>query len=412
MRNPLLDMADRNWRRWLRDGTVFAAMAHPYRAMMIIVASMCTMASFFAYGSYSTPQITATLIHIGLLACMYRHPVPCSYAIIITSITTHVIPDIEFIVQPWNLWLAMGILGYGRHLRIAASLIVAQTAIMAVGVGEGLQLTSWNFPGVLTFNLSCLIAAIIGYALTEHQTAERLRREAQEREQLENEQRHLRRDMMLASRIHDSTTRGLALISLLAEQCAQEDNGGGSAEKIRLIGSTARSTLRDVRMVIDILNREEPSGPSEGHDIAHVTQFGQSMGHMLRHLLDDNDARMSAIGIYGASIVESPSEIAASAIAPELLQEITDLIGQIYTNIIVHGEHGVDAYHVRIELTDTTLHIRESNIIGHTDDHLHLGRGLSMHARRIKRLGGDIVMNSEDGVWILYTFLPLQPLQY
>lgn len=403
MRNPLLDMADRNWRRWLRDGTVFAAMAHPYRAMMIIVASMCTIATFFTDGPYSAPQIIATLIYMGLLACMYWHPVPCSYAIIIISVTTSVIPDIEFIVQPWNLWLAAGLLGYGRHLRIAVSLIVAQTAIMAVGVGEGIQATTWNFPGVLTSNLSCLIVTIIGYALTEHQTAESLRHEAQE-----NEQRHLHRDMMLASRIHDSATRGLALISLLAEQCAQKDIDGGSAEKIRLIGSTARSTLCDVRTVIDILNREETVSPSEEHGIGRSTHSGQSMGHILRHLLDDNDARMSAIGIHGESVVESSLKIKASAIAPELLQEITDLIGQIYTNVAIHGVHGMDAYHVRIELTDTTLYIRESNIIGHADDHLHLGRGLSMHARRIKRLGGDIVMNSEDGVWVLYTFLPLQ----
>ncbi|TPF86375.1 hypothetical protein BW13_06090 [Bifidobacterium sp. UTCIF-37] len=400
-------------RRMFPHIRAFDRLRRPYVAAMIIVTIICTALTYVTDGDYSLLQTAYSFAHICLLMGLYWHPTSCACAIISLSIAAEFPPDAVFMKQLWCLWLAAGLLGYHRRLRIAFSLLLIQTFSMMTSLPEQHQMADWNVPGVLSFNIVCAIMAVVGYALAEHQEAYRLRREAQERERLEIEQERLRRDMALASRIHDSTTRGLTLISLLSEQCvAERANAGlsdGLTERIALIGSTARSTLQDVRKVIDVLNRDELD--ERDADAKAESVSDEPMESMLTRLLTDNDEHMAAIGIQGSSAMTSSasSGMTVSCIDQETMREIRDLINQMYTNIAVHGAHGTDVYHVRMELTDRALRIREFNAIGRTDGRFHSGKGLSMHRTRIMAMGGMLhTRHSEDDIWTLQVEIPIQ----
>lgn len=333
-------------------------------------------------------------MQIGLLLCLYWQPVFGACAITILSIIIGLIPNTSSAIQIWGLWLSVGILGYRKLLRPALSLLLIQTIIMMTLTLQHYHMTEWSLPGVTTFNIVCAIMAIIGYALKEHQEAEWLRHEYQKRERLAHEQKRLQRDVNLASRIHDSTTRGLTLISLLSEQCVQKSMNSNVTEKARLISSIARSTLEDVREVIDILDRSKQGTSTDDSDENNANRVQT----MLVRLLTDNDDYMESIGIYGSSYVTGLVSPALSSINSSVLQEIRDLIGQIYTNIAIHGLRGMDTYHMRVEINMHTLHIREFNAVGKTAGYLHMGKGLSMHSQRIKALGGQLDTHAEDGI--------------
>ncbi|KFI51866.1 sensor histidine kinase [Bifidobacterium callitrichos] len=391
----------------------FDRLRRPYVAVMIIVVIVCTALIYATDGDYSLPQTMYSFAHICLLVGLYWHPTYCACAIIALSIAAELAPEAMFMKQLWCLWLAAGLLGYHRRLRMAFSLLLIQTLIMMMSLSDQHQMDDWNVPGVLSFNIICAIMLVVGYALAEHQEADRLRRKAQERERLAIEQERLRRDMALASRIHDSTTRGLALISLLSEECITDSANAKLPdvlkERITLIGSTARSTLQDVRKVIDVLNRDERD--ERDADAKGESTSDEPMESMLTQLLADNDKHMAAIGVQGSSVMTSSasSALTVSCIDRETMQEVRDLINQMYTNIAVHGARGTDAYHVRMELTDRALRIREFNAIGRTDDRLHTGKGLSMHRTRIMAMGGILHTHGEDDIWTLQVEIPIQP---
>lgn len=394
----------------------FDRFRHPYVAVMITIAIACTVLTYLTEGEYSLPQTMLSFAHVSLLVGLYWYPVPCACAIIILSITIGIIPDTAFVKQFWSLWLSAGILGYCRRLWVVLSLLLIQTGSMITMTLRHPQIAEWNLTGVLSFNIICTIMVITGYALAEHREVEQLRRKAQERERLDIEQQRLRRDMVLASQIHDSTTRGLALISLLSEQCIEEStNAHLSAEmteRISRIGSTARSTLQAVRKVIDVLNqnKQDTATKTTVRTCKDDSDTGsEPFETMLTRLIADNDTSMAAVGIHGSSTISASvsSVMTVSHIDPETMQEIRNLINQMYTNIAVHGAQGTDVYHVRVELTERVLHIQEFNAIGRTDARLHSGKGLSLHRQRITSIGGALHTHREDGIWVLRAVIPI-----
>lgn len=371
----------------------------PRMAAMIALAICCTCIQGMADGDGGVIPLTIFSVYIGLLIGMYWNPFLCGTAIVSLSIALGCVPDADFPMQFWNVWLAFGLLGYGRHLLAAAMTILVQAAAMT-GMWHLHGTSGWSLSGIGTFNASCIIMIVVGYAIAEHRSADILRQKALETANAKRERDLLRRDIELASRIHDSTTRGLALITILANQCMDCPPDERQAN-LALIQSTAQSTLADVRKVIDAL--ETDRGAKSAHDDAPLT-----VTDMVHGIMKSNDVELRSIGIYGHSAVQSETAPDMRTVPSDIIQEISDFLNQLYSNIAVYGTQGDDAYYMHVEIENSVLCVEQFNIIGNESRMWpHRGRGLSLHAKRIHALGGSLETRREEENWIVRARIPL-----
>ena len=373
---------------------------HPIFTIAMTVCSLLTMTQYFAELHHTPEQSIYILISFILLSGLFRYRTLCATLILLLSIVICIIPHLAFTMQFWNIWLALVLLGFRQHLLITSLALTMQTVFMLFA-WHVWNMNGWSIQGIVTFNAISAAMVLCGYALAEHSKVDALRVESFQAYQFKLEAESARRNLTLASNIHDSTTQGLSLISLIAEQAKSEEPSAACMEHMDRIQQITSSTLSEVRKVIDILDGSNPDSPPSCDDSValHV--------RTLRRLIRENDEWLSSCGIYGESFLEVDShQRPSAAVIP--FTDVRNLINQIYVNIINHGTHGRDSYLFQLTVSEDALFIKEFNKIGNSQQSLHVGKGLYFHKIKLESNGGSLITKIEDDQWILTATIPLR----
>ena len=377
--------------------------AHPYIGMMIVFVVALTLLEYAIGADHNAITLSAVIMQIFLTAGLYRYVSLCAIGITVLSMLTGSFPDIMFPTQLWNAWLAFGLLSYHRRIPLTIVLILMETAGRCYEICRYAD-TGWTVSGIVTACGASLVAAIIGFSLSQHRYIEHLEKERIQQRHVQQERNRLKRSMLLASKLHDSTTRGLTLIALLADQSVHDDSpSDANAKRLAEMKTTAQSTLKTVREIITLLDGNDAHDFNRLEDSSH----SRALGDVLRQMVKDNDRSLSLAGYFGTSDVEVTSAATVDQIMPEAFDEIADFISHMYANIINYATHGEESYYISIIVTDDRCVIRQFNTIDTTPQPTHTGKGLALHRKRIHMLNGILETKIDDDMWILHAEIPL-----
>lgn len=374
--------------------------ARPYQAICIASAVALTMAECLADSAHTPFRICEAVVLAALTVGMYRWTGFCGACIVLVSAVSTLLPGMAFSPQLWAHWLTYGMLAFQRRRSLVVVLLLCDCLVFPVA--WLMNVPTWEPGGIVTLLASFAVACAVGYALAEH------RRIRMENEELHNVRRHklerdrLRRDVTLASRIHDSTARGLTLIALTAEEGHDDMTAGeGHAARLRDIRAIASATLAQVRDVIDVLEGAEPSYRLDAYG------YAGTLTEALRQQLRDNDRVLASLGFHGISTLDDETEAASARMDKERVEAMHDCIDHMYTNIAVHAAAGDDAYVVHVRISESGIGIVQFNACGaHAEASHGSGRGLALHQRRMRSFGGTLDCSVRDGIWILRMHMP------
>lgn len=207
----------------------------------------------------------------------------------------------------------------------------------------------------------------------------------------------MRRDRELAGRTHDTVAGGLAYIAFVAQQ-RMEDPALDDAEREawRRVDDAAQRTLDDVHQVIDVLDGGDPAS-------ARCC----SPADAIKARIDAGVARVRALGFDGTASAD-PDGLDDVRIGDEALWEAADLIDELFVNIASHADPD-KPYSLNVSVESGRLRVVQTDIAadGGRFRRARSGRGLALHRRRIRALGGTLNTSLEDGEWTLYADLPL-----
>lgn len=375
--------------------TFQSCVKHPYGMAAITFAAILTTAEFLADGNFTPLTWAVEILRVILLVTSYWFPTTSSVTLISISLICALSPREAFTLQMWADWLSFAILGNQRHHITATALLLSHLVgrLIAVSLYPN---SLWAASGVITLVGTYAMLYAFGFAWAEHKDAEKAREKERESAELLKEQKRLRHNLDLASRIHDSTAQGLTLISLLADQCAFNlEHDIDCAETNKRIGELARKTLSEVRGVIDALSAAEES-PSLNEESRNLSQF-----------LTAQDDQMAALGYIGLSSVSNDAQTCVQHLPAQLQDELYNLLGQLYANILSHGCKGEESYYLSLSMENGTLILREFNIVPSSPRiSNHLCHGLRLHTQRLQSFGASLSTKFEDDLWSVVVTIP------
>lgn len=194
------------WRRVRQPGV----------AVAIALAETLTVIEYFAIPDRTMITVAASIVQLALTAGLYWNVVPCSVGILALCIVTGILPNVYFSSMIWTVWLSLGLLSY-QGLTVPALVLALADVIIRYYDVQMLENSQWTVNGLATVMCTYIAAITVGLAVSEHKYKERLEKEIQETKRLKDDRDRLRRNLVLASRLHDSTARGLALIMLYTD---------------------------------------------------------------------------------------------------------------------------------------------------------------------------------------------------
>ena len=378
----------------------FRGCKRPYALAIIIFVVMLTMLEYAAGSDQSMANLMFACVLASMSIGMYWLPACCGIGITALSVATTLYPGMPFSPQLWSLWLVFGMLTHQRRYVLVSMLFIAEIAAYLAALV--FHVPTWAPSGIVTLLGTFVIAAIAGYGISALQQFQRIQEEL--RQSLQERYHRSQRDLLLASRIHDSTARGLTLISLMADDSMPATATGENRHAcLRDIKSVAADTLAETRTVIDILCGSDDSAAYANRDHDNV-MFVDA----LRQQLDGYDHILATLGFLGTSVVHTEKQGTNYRPDSAVAEELRDLIDQLYTNIVTHARQGNDSYVIRIVVGRSRINLTESNTcdVARSSDR-HISHGLSLHERRIRALGGTMTYAIEDDVWTLRAQIPL-----
>lgn len=380
-----------------------STLNHPYVALMIAGTVCYTLIEYVIAIEVLPVTAAVTAMEIALTVGLYWRPSVCGILLVTVSACSKLIPFVGFPSQLFGIWLSVGLLAYLHKAPTSFVLIIVELLSHCYELFSDAG-TTWTPSGVLSATCTYVIAAVIGLAIAEHQHAEHARREAMEQHRLREDHDRMQRNIMLASTLHDSTARGLTLITLLSDQCLDGINDSSAvAGPLRTIRYTAQTTLAQVREVIDLLDGTSDA-PASGITV-NDSSGSDSLADMLSATLRNNDQRMRAAGCIGISTVEDRQQERNDHPSPAHYHEITALLNEIYTNILVHA-NADEGYQIHLVINDHTIELSQFNNSKSERTSYHTGKGLALHRNRIRALGGNLSYADEDGMWVLAATIP------
>ena len=380
----------------------FRGCRRPYALAIIVFVVILTMLEYVAGSDRSMANLMFACVLAVMSTGMYWLPACCGIGIIALSVTTTLYPTMPFSPQLWSLWLVFGMLAYQRRYVLVSILFIAEIAAYLAAIV--FHVPTWAPPGIVTLLGTFVIAAIAGYSISALQQFQRVQDELRQQQSRQERYHRSQRDLLLASRIHDSTARGLTLISLMADDpMSATTTGENNHACLHDIRSVAADTLAETRTVIDILCGSDDSAVYANRDHDNVMFIDA-----LQQQLNDNDHMFATLGFHGTSVVYAEDHGTSHHPNSAVAEELHDLIDQLYTNIAAHARQSNDSYVIRIVIGDDQISIIESNTCdaARSSDR-HISHGLSLHERRIRALGGTMTYTIEDSVWTLRAQLPL-----
>ena len=362
--------------------------------MLFFAAAMLTgvfeILSWIADPPSNWIEVVVYAAYVGAVFALPFGKRYAAWVIVAVSCLDEISPAIDGPSEGMGLMLGMLLLGYAsRHWAgvLAGALIASSVVYDGYRFPEDM---GYVFPqGVSGIVLGYGIAYCCGIILWQRRC---LREEQKERERLEV----YRRDITVASRIHEAVSGNLARIMLESQRLSND-----SGERMRLgveeIQHDAEQVLQDVHAVIDYL---------DGGDKPAATSLpAVSCAEALTSVTHSGDRRLRSLGFQGSSDIRGACVMPMDARC-ELFLEV---LRETYTNIEKHAAY--KDYRITVMMRDDRLILSQTNLLPHHDERRKepppSGRGLALLYKLVHHHGGEMRWTKEEDEWSLFCELPL-----
>ncbi|KAA8831535.1 hypothetical protein [Bifidobacterium tissieri] len=205
---------------------------------------------------------------------------------------------------------------------------------------------------------------------------------------------HLQHTMNVATSIHDTTSNNLSTIMQVAQVHLLDKTGADTNDWI-LVNTAANNALYGVHRVITMLD-------DSGNNI-ESTQH-QSFMEQLESRVESEEATLHSSGFIGATTITGIGDVHEQ----QRREIILNVLSEIYCNIARHGI-ATFPYTVSIVINnDITIQARNTCRPTNRSFSIPHGKGLALHAKQIRQLGGTLDSSRNGNHWNITIRIPLQ----
>ena len=367
---------------------------HPHISLLAAAAGTFTLIESVYWASTSPVEMLGTMLlalRFAAIVSFVLRPKPGSCLVVVSQIL-----DLLTSVSTPTTMLITSLIAVGVASFLDARLGGALGALLVAAALTGMIIhhdSAMHRGGILSFVAFVLIAFGAGL-LTRLNTRHR----AQELQNLA-----LRRNALIAQRLHDYTTNDMNNIIMLADLTLDGDSDHDSAETIQLIRSNALNALTQTRQAILALRDD-----GEAQCPSHMAGKPSDLRTHLIQLVDEQQEMLDRLGFTGTVFVPSPFPETDTQHAPLIMGLVKELFGNIarhaapdggYVMTICASDEECD-----LSLSDTPAGIqRQPQGQG---DAKGLGSGMRHYREQIEALHGQWHIEQTADSWTLETRIP------
>lgn len=332
-------------------------------------------------------------VHVLSLVLMPWRPRVCCNIVLLTFVACCFIPDDGGPSLLWGTWLALGYVG----MRITSWWgVLYPLAVSTV------RMWRFNADGVPLNEYVMLIfvmffAFFIGKSLAWKEFVDQARRNELKYEKLSQHIEYLRREHMLAGRIHDSIAGNLTYMAIVLDGFMLDAENPSDKHEMRKLRTLVVETLHEVRDVVDMMHGSDRQG-SKQDEHAYLAE--------LRGISEQGDAFLRELGFHGQTKIEIDN---LNNLDGNYVREILSLVHELYTNIAVHGSPE-GTYYIAVGVHDDNwVHVDSVNDVSLRSlfpDKPLSKKGLALHKRWIESVGGFARTSSEGDTWHFHACFP------
>jgi signal transduction histidine kinase len=197
----------------------------------------------------------------------------------------------------------------------------------------------------------------------------------------------------LARDLHDVVAHSLSVIAVQSDaaEAALLHDPARAREPVRAIRATARESLNEIRLMLDVLRTDETDLP--GARSPGISAIGGLM----------DAARAAGLPVHERiELTDAPLPAAIDLAVYRIVQECL-------TNVMTHASGA--SVDVRLVQLSDALSLRISNPLadGHPEATLREGYGLVGMRERVLAVGGEVSAGAADGEYVVSVRVPLRP---
>ena len=281
---------------------------------------------------------------------------------------------ILYMAMPWppaivlvGPWLALYTFGsrYGgkRTVPLAIVVVGVSLGISALSVSQSLSVLQ----GVGMFALLAVAGALGASVQTRRELFAQIQKARDETQRRRIDEERLR----IAREVHDIMAHSLTLMTVQADAGAASFDGRPerAREALAIIGETGRSTLRDLRSMLDVLTDGEQDSPRT--PVADLTRVAELVGSV-------SDAGLATSLDIDGDIEEVPTVVAVAAYR---------IIQESLTNAVRHSGATKVRVHLAVASDELNIEVADDGR-GQQESGAEPGRGLRGMQERVTALGG------------------------
>lgn len=361
--------------------------------LLIVVCVAMTVAETLIFPPVGAATTLFVCVHVLSLVLMPWRPRVCCNIVLLTFVACCFIPDDGGPSLLWGTWLALGYVG----MRITSWWgVLYPLAVSTV------RMWRFNADGVPLNEYVMLIfvmffAFFIGKSLAWKEFVDQARRNELKYEKLSQHIEYLRREHMLAGRIHDSIAGNLTYMAIVLDGFMLDAENPSDKHEMRKLRTLVVETLHEVRDVVDMMHGSDRQG-SKQDEHAYLAE--------LRGISEQGDAFLRELGFHGQTKIEIDN---LNNLDGNYVREILSLVHELYTNIAVHGSPE-GTYYIAVGVHDDNwVHVDSVNDVSLRSlfpDKPLSKKGLALHRRWIESVGGFARTSSEGDTWHFHACFP------
>ncbi|WP_243388583.1 sensor histidine kinase [Bifidobacterium scaligerum] len=364
------------------------------RYLLPAISIILTLAETWSYPPNSAVTGLLVIIHIGALALMAFRPMLGANIVVVSFLICCLIPDDSGPSFLWGIWLALAYAGLYVQPPYGAIYPLAVSAVRM-----------WRFDETGTpvseYVMLLFIMFLVFFAGRAVSWSNLANQAEQDKLRVEKMQQHLamiRKENIAASQIHDSVTGNLTYMAILLDRKSLNHENVFTETEVTELRTMLVKTLGEVRSAINLMN---------GDDAEHMNDMNASCASQIQTIAEQGDRTLAKLGFSGKTRLSSNLP---ESINDDCSREIVSLLQELYTNTAAHAKPNGE-YYISVNFHDSSIHIDQVNDV--SDDNLFPDKpasrnGLKLHIERIRSLGGNSRISTEDGTWQLHVRIPLE----
>jgi signal transduction histidine kinase len=294
----------------------------------------------------------------------------------------------------WGTLVALFILGmklsrWVSFPMLLMLMLMLSAAYQAIAAPQRTGFTSLG--SLVSFDLTLVFAYFMGIGW-------RWKEENDRQIEMERKLSQLSRNTIIASTMHDAVSARLSRVAILAQNTLPHVTQTDEKERWAFVASNMEKTLDDIRSIIDQLD-----GQAQGDTTIIGTD---SLAENIAHLANTNEARLHQLSFNGKTVIKGNTTAAMDSTGSELV----NFIQELYTNIELHCDPTCSSYHITVVLAPDRIIVSQTNGLERSSTWMEpasTGKGLKLHRKTIRTLGGTLQINREHGEWTVYAAIPM-----